>query len=55
MCESITLLFLRKIYSKKQYRKLSDSNRTLFSINDEVDNGLDRTNDASMDETELEL
>ena len=54
MCESITL-FLRKIHSKKQYRKLGDSNRTSFSINDEANNGLDRTIDASMDETELEL
>ena len=55
MSESIILLFLRKIHSKRQYRKLSDCNQTPFSINDEADNGLDRTNDASMDETELEL
>ena len=55
MCESITL-FLRKIHSKNQYRMLGDSNQTSFSINDEAEvNGLDRTIDASMDETELEL
>ena len=48
----IALLLCRKFYhQRRQYGKLRNS----FFINDDVDTGLERTNDIPMDDHELVL